>query len=253
MQKLIIFSIILLSTQVISAQIKSGEITYKVEAPKQFNDFIDSTITKENSKEVNNFLKQKYDQLKKTTPYLRFKLVFNPEASLFKAQKSMDSDNGTKINRTIGYTGGTGLFYINTPKERSIHQKKDFGKVWRVQRQTDTLNWRLKNEYKTIQGYKCQKATARYYIDLNTNFEIIAWFTPELPFQFGPDGISGLPGAILGLNYNGFYFYADHIKLSKKEKKIEKPSRGQLVPLEEFDKILLKNNPMERQYRESAN
>lgn len=231
------------------SQIKSGEVNYRVKAPKEFNDFVDSTITKKYPESVSNHLKHTYHQVEKAAPYVHFKLIFNRKASLYRAEEVMDIDEGIKVSSVISLSGGKGLFYINTPENTSIRQEEQFNKVWRIARRTDFLNWTIENEYKTIQGYKCQKATTTYAVDLGTNVKLTAWFTAQLPFHFGPNGISGLPGAILGLDYNNFYIYADDIKLSEKETKIKSPTDGRLIALEEFDEINLRNNPLEKQRR----
>ncbi len=252
MYKLTLFFGLLLYIGTTSAQIKSGEIVYQVEAPQEFNDFIDSTITKGNPESVKTFIKQLYNEIKQTAPYVRFNLVFNQEASLFEAEKNMDVDNGMNIDRVIGISGGRGLFYINSQRGVSIQQKKEYGKTWRMERPTDSLNWNIKDEYKTIQGYRCQKATAEYPIDLGRTIDLIAWFTPELPFHFGPNGIAGLPGAILGLSYNDYYIYATHIQLSKSEKSIKEPTKGELISFKEYDKVILRNDSRAREQYEKT-
>lgn len=65
------------------------------------------------------------------------------------------------------------------------------GDVW----SSDTFNyqWSLTKEFKTINGYRCQKATA-----INKQSEPVSvWFTEEIPISSGPYFLSGLPGLIL--------------------------------------------------------
>lgn len=55
----------------------------------------------------------------------------------------------------------------------------------------NNINWKIKNEFKTVAGYKCQKAeTAKY------GRTWVAWFTVDIPFQFGPYKFNRLPGLI---------------------------------------------------------
>lgn len=58
---------------------------------------------------------------------------------------------------------------------------------------TQALKWKPENEFKTIAGYKCQKAIHRS----TDGAETIAWFTEDIPFSVGPFYFSGLPGLIL--------------------------------------------------------
>lgn len=54
------------------------------------------------------------------------------------------------------------------------------------------FNWKIAPEYKTISGYKCQKATG-YYRGRN----YIAWFSSEIPLSEGPYKFNKLPGLIV--------------------------------------------------------
>lgn len=55
----------------------------------------------------------------------------------------------------------------------------------------NNINWKIKNEFKTVAGYKCQKAETTKY-----GRTWVAWFTTDIPFQFGPYKFNGLPGLI---------------------------------------------------------
>lgn len=54
------------------------------------------------------------------------------------------------------------------------------------------MKWRISDEYKSISGYKCQKATTRF-----AGRDYVAWFTAEIPYQDGPYKFCGLPGFIV--------------------------------------------------------
>ena len=56
------------------------------------------------------------------------------------------------------------------------------------------LNWRLTNETQKIQNYNCQKAVLKF-----GGREWTAWFTPDLPFQDGPNLFRKLPGLIVSI------------------------------------------------------
>lgn len=57
------------------------------------------------------------------------------------------------------------------------------------------IKWRPLQEFKVIDGYKCQKAIGINYKNQQGN--LIAWFTEEIPVPSGPFYIGGLPGLIL--------------------------------------------------------
>ena len=68
---------------------------------------------------------------------------------------------------------------------------RDDGDVWLSD--TAVYKWKPVNEFKTISGYRCQKAT---FISSGGD-EVTAWFTEEIPFSVGPLPLSGLPGLIM--------------------------------------------------------
>ncbi|MDF2552560.1 MAG: hypothetical protein K0R77_1835 [Chryseobacterium sp.] len=53
-------------------------------------------------------------------------------------------------------------------------------------------NWKLINEIKVINTIKCKKAEVTFK---GRNW--IAWYSPEIPFPYGPMKFSGLPGLII--------------------------------------------------------
>src|SRR5690606_37134751 len=87
------------------------------------------------------------------------------------------------------------------------------GKLFLVKDLLPEFKWKLENESKQIGDYTVFKATAVQKIDLadyrminieNSNQDrtliITAWYTPQIPVNFGPDIYGGLPGLILELN-----------------------------------------------------
>lgn len=84
----------------------------------------------------------------------------------------------------------------------------------------DTLNlfkWKITNDYKKIQNFRCRKAI--------TNFRgrnYIAWFTEELPIQNGPWKFCGLPGLIINVSDDNFFFSYELTGIDLKAKFDEK-------------------------------
>ena len=61
--------------------------------------------------------------------------------------------------------------------------------------------WNLINEYKTISGYKCKKATTIKRM-LGRTINIVAWYCEEIGINDGPMDFSGLPGFIVQIENN---------------------------------------------------
>lgn len=72
------------------------------------------------------------------------------------------------------------------------------------------IKWDLKDEFKTISNYKCQKAVGNFR---GRTYE--AWFTSEIPLSFGPWKLAGLPGLILEVYdlKHEIYYTAEKIEI----------------------------------------
>ena len=76
-------------------------------------------------------------------------------------------------------------------------------------KQNFKFDWKLLNENRTINGYKCKKAIANF-----GGRSWIAWYTPEIPLLAGPYIFCGLPGLIFELTdlEKVFYFTVSSVK-----------------------------------------
>ncbi len=67
-----------------------------------------------------------------------------------------------------------------------------------------TRAWKITDQKRMIANYNCRKAIWQQ----NDTTRIYAWFTDAIYPEIGPEGVSGLPGAILGLaTENGSVVY----------------------------------------------
>lgn len=74
------------------------------------------------------------------------------------------------------------------------------------------FNWKITNDKRSIAGYNCRKAIARF----QDTVMIYAFYAEELVGTSGPEVVQGLPGVILGLGiptYNTTWF-ADKVILN---------------------------------------
>ena len=77
-------------------------------------------------------------------------------------------------------------------------------------------NWQLHDETKFIGDYLCYKATNVYRVENEVrvfNHPVVAWYCPKLPYNYGPNGYSNLPGLILELQERNVVFGATKIDL----------------------------------------
>lgn len=98
-----------------------------------------------------------------------------------------------------------------------------------------SLNWVLEPDYKTILGYKVQKATVIY-----SGRKWIGWFTESIPIHLGPYVFGNLPGLIVELydEQNNFHFIAkglnshQEIIYKRNEKQIIKTTQSKFLKTE---------------------
>lgn len=190
----------------------------------------------DNNKNYNAYLKSVVKQLENGTNSInnvRYELEFNKQSSLFNMRPILESDvSKAKLLRIIlGIREET--YYTN--KKSIINKKNSYGQDFLVD--MPKLNWKISNKQKKIGKFLCYQAKVtiqRENSKKRFNQVITAWFTPEIPYNFGPKYYSGLPGLIISLKENENLT----IKLvSLKEKKFEKikmPKKGKKISYDDF-------------------
>lgn len=104
-------------------------------------------------------------------------------------------------------------------------------------------NWKISNDTISINGIKCLKAImfeeSVNSKGVNVKKEVTAWFAPELPYKFGPNGYGNLPGLIIRLSSNRINFYLDTITFNN-DIEINKLTNGNLISETEYENKLIK-------------
>ena len=170
-----------------------------------------------------------------------FTLLFNDATSFFYLEKKLYSDSGAASLAMIE------LSYFGRIKQQPQNYiteelEEAFGK-YLVSRSYQ--KWKYHNETKTIGEYLCFKATTFYTITTPQGklfrHNLTAWYTPELPYKFGPAGYGNLPGLIIELQSNKYTYGVKKIEFydNKKTKvnKIPKLKRKKRITEEEFEKL----------------
>jgi len=176
---------------------------------------------------------------------LNYLLKSNKESAIFTFEKSLQIDGANQ--RFVGRGGGKGVYYKNLKDTIRLEQKETVdGDLFLISDKYSKYNWTLSKESKKIGKYICFKATTTYQ-EFNpikkkmTNFNIIVWYTPEIPLPYGPAGYDGLPGLVLESRNGSFYFIASEIKIKDSSlNKIKMPQKGKKVTLQEFNIIINK-------------
>jgi len=201
---------------------------YKVEIIKNgiiINDSDDATTI--NSK---NLIK---DAVKMAENFEYF-LNFNKNESIFKINEVLEFDGKSNYLFPIAKAViGSGIYYQNKIDNESLHQFEVFGNDFLVSELLINDDWEITPETKKIGKFTCYKAIKNCETCNSSNF---VWFTPEIPYPYGPVGYGGLPGLILEIKMKTFTLRLDNIQY-KKNVSIVKPIRGEKVTLEEYRKI----------------
>ncbi|MFY8187946.1 MAG: GLPGLI family protein [Flavobacterium sp.] len=96
-------------------------------------------------------------------------------------------------------------------------------------------NWTLHQESKYIGKHLCFKATNTKVVDNGNgkvfNHPVVAWYCPEIPMQFGPNGYGNLPGLIIELQVRNVVYGVSHIDFNPVS----------IFDFSEFDKIKVYN------------
>lgn len=140
----------------------------------------------------------------------QFELVFNDTASAFLPIEDPTAEKGmmswmTQKNKTYQN--------LNTGKQMTV---LDFaGQQLFVGDSIDPKRWKVTESKRYIGNYHCRKAM----YEKNDTTRIYAWFAVELQPSIGPEGVTGLPGTILGLatEDGGIVYFAKEVEVLEPE------------------------------------
>lgn len=142
-----------------------------------------------------------------------FSYVFSENKSLQELIEGGGTSIDTVYKEYAGVPGKKFTSSVETVRAKNGFYYKDFKtsnyRVYFDQNNKETYisdsmpkyEWNLINEYKTISGYKCKKATTIKRM-LGRTLNIVAWYCEEITINDGPMDFSGLPGFIIQIENN---------------------------------------------------
>lgn len=169
-----------------------------------------------------------------------FRLDYNQKESLFYHPPVLEK-NERDFSAFGTFINFSGKYYVS--KTVLTQQKEAFGKEFLVT--YPKIDWKITNETKKIGKYICYKATAIKIREVPGEIikeKIVAWFAPEIPFNYGPKDFHGLPGLIVQVQEGKTIFNLKKIvkEGDKKKIKIKPPTKGEKVTSEEYNKWVKK-------------
>lgn len=144
----------------------------------------------ENQKRSSEF----FNQITEASKNLEYELLFNDTISQFNVSRKLNIEG---IDLAASKIISKGIYYYNKRENKNIIINEGF-----YYKKELLSNWVLHNEEKLINNYKCFKATVEKTVTNSKGtfkHTVTAWYCPEIPYNFGPNGYNGLPGLIFEL------------------------------------------------------
>jgi GLPGLI family protein len=127
--------------------------------------------------------------------------------------------NDNRDRYAVGVASKANTVYYFNHKTKKYIQTVSKTNGLEIIEQSDSLVWDIRDEFKEINGIKCQYAVASRFVKGFDNPSIFhVWFTEQYPVCYGPHGLYGLPGLILQSQYGANIFSARSIKKLNKTK-----------------------------------
>lgn len=118
-----------------------------------------------------------------------FSLYFTDSSTFFVPALDVPQERG------MGWFTTTNSYQENLKTKERLMKLDFLGNFLYVEDSIKSNPWKFTDNKRKIAGYNCRKAVWQK----NDSTRIYAWYTEAIYPTCGPDGISGLPGAILGL------------------------------------------------------
>lgn len=205
-----------------------------------------------NKMEINSAETEKFiSDIGKSLNFIEYKLYCNSYSSIYFLVDKLEIKNNIN-DKTAIILAGKGIFYKNIKEKIKIVQKQSMGEKFNILHHFNEYKWEISTETKSINGYNCYKALGRkeeydYARKRKNEINLVVWFTPEIPFPFGPRGIDGLPGLVLEASKNDkMYFYLTKIDFNNKEtfEILKKPKGGKDILADDYLKRIAELMPL---------
>lgn len=199
-----------------------------------------SVISNINTEEIKDqTARELMEGVNKEISKLEFALTFNPSGSHFEVIKILEADNAHPYHRKIALASckGNDVWYYSKEQGLRICKLNMFDQEFTIVSKPDELKWTMENDSKITGKYKSYKATTSIKVVGSkglTEKQITAWYTPEIPVNYGPLGFQNLPGLIVELHMDKVIYQLKSVKFSEGEPKIEMPLLKNSISPEEF-------------------
>ena len=230
MKNILLIATILISTMAMSQL--QGEITY-ITKKNMHRDLPNDERGDRMREHIPEFVEFK-NQLLFTSTETVYKNIPTPETT----GVDLNEQDRRKQHMMKRMAPANDVIYCNVEEGLIVEKREFMDKVFLIR---DTLNlsqWKMTGEMKEVSGMNCMKAT--YIPKAGDSTQIEVWFTPEIAISSGPAGYGGLPGLIVFVDVNNGALQisiASTVMREIGEGEIEKPEKGKVVTMTEFDEM----------------
>ena len=190
-----VFSLLFMFSVLTGYAQDSGIATYK----KEWINLYSESAAGRQDKIANPQKYREYRELEKLqqklTKQLAYKLKFDKNRSFFYLEDLLSIENQADLALAKGPFQGE--YYFNRKTDSVIWAIKALGEKFLVN--LDKIDWKLEKKRKTISGYSCFKASAKIPLESGKLQSVVAWYTREIPLNYGPLQYNGLPGLVVQL------------------------------------------------------
>ena len=202
-------------------------VTYKVKIEDE-KDLFSSNTT----------LRNYFVKAIQNSPLLEFKLICKKDMSKFYDSTIFTNLDLSQKQTLLSFSSYSGIIYDE--KKFLYRQSMILGNNIFLKKEKKN-DWVLQNETKEINGFFCYKASSTnkiVYGEKVFNHPVTAWYCPTLPYNFGPNGYSGLPGLILELQVRNVVYGASKIELNSTETFKIETDKMKVLNEKEFEEAL---------------
>ena len=246
----------LLATQLLVAQNFTGTAVYEVKTklPAMQLD-TQKEIPSELQKELEAQLKSQFEKT--------YTLNFNKAESSWEEQQKLKAPQPSSGISIMMMGSDNSKRYNNLKTMTTLSEEVIFDKEFLISDALPKWEWQMTNETKKIGDYTCHKAIAvqkvtdeeraeyekrkkeadknpnrMMMIDEPEDYQITAWYTPDIPVGHGPEEFWGLPGLILEVSDGHRIILCSKITINPKNKTaIYIPKNGEKVTRRQFGEI----------------
>ncbi len=135
-----------------------------------------------------------YQKIKSQVPKFTstfYDLFFNTRETLYKPGRETDGQN-----KLFGMSSASeNIVLTNFDTRRVKACKPIYEQKFIIEDTVRKMQWKIKDEIRTIANYKCRKAVSK----ICDSVYVVAFYTEDIMVSGGPEMMAGLPGMILEL------------------------------------------------------